>query len=329
MGAQNMKNFFLALVVSILTVQAVVATETDNFTKRDLERDALSWLNEKMNQAIQMFLQKAKPGDVRFLQAQLFKNLGGLLWAKIELWSKESGSPAEHIPFEQSIFRDVGNIRGDESLFRKLTPFKKYYTSGVYRIDNIVFGDDKLGHFLQLGYAMYYAKMRKENPKFRDARPLYVRFAEVLSGDKKFRDKTNLTGDELVFAYSRFQEGGEWGYRGPMARSYADIAANIEGYKFWSSLTDGENPYVKMSANGKWEQTRMFTWAEYVTPAWDEAVNRSDYHDRIKNQVEARIQQVIGENCSDLTACRKKIFEHYGDTVIHIFNNKCSPVYMH
>jgi hypothetical protein len=316
----------LGVLFLLFTMTFAQASETDNFTQRELKNDAREWLNEQMNQALQQAVQKAKPGDPTSLHKNLFKTLGGLFWAKIELWSDDPNSPAEHLAFADSIFRDVGEVHGDENIIRRFFKFKNYYSSGRYRIDNIVFGADKLGHFLQLGYAMYFAKMRKEDPRFRDARPFYVRFAEVLSGDKKFRENTNLQGDALVFAYSRFQENGDWGYTGPMARSYGDMAANVEGYRFWSNLTDGPHPYVKMKADGSWQQVRNFDWSDYVNLAWDEAVNRTDYHERIKEKVEARIQQVLGESCSSLPSCTA-IFDRYGEDAVHIFNNKCERVF--
>lgn len=319
------KTVGLALSVLLLGHPAV-ASETDNFSHRDLKTDAREWLNTQMNEALQEALRKAKPGDPTSVHKQLFKILGGLFWAKIEHWSDNPASPAEQLAFEDSIFRDAGEVRGDENFIRSRVRFKSYYSSGLYKMGDVVFGADKLGHFLQVGYAMYFAKMRKENPRFRDARPFYVRFAEVFSGDKKFRESTPLKGDALVYAYSRFQENGEWGYTGPMARSYGDMAANVEGYRFWSELTDGSNPYVKMDGTGRWRLARPFDWNTYVNLAWDEAVNRTDYHERLRDKVEARIHQVLGESCSGLPSCTA-IFDRYGKDVMQIFNNRCDTIF--
>jgi hypothetical protein len=316
----------IALLISCSLIQVAQASETDNFTKRDLEVDAREWLNEQMNAAIQQAVQTAAPGDPTSIHKQLFKNLGGLFWAKIEHWDDHPESPAHKLPIEESIFRDVGEVRGQGNIIRKLFKFKNYYSPGRYRMDEVVFGADKLGHFLQVGYAMYLAVMRKENPKFKDARPFYVRAAEYFTGDRKFSENSNLRGEDLVLAYSRYQENTSWGMEGPMARSFGDMAANLEGYRFWSEFTGGKNPIVKMDSNGKWKQVRTFDWANYVNIAWDEAVNRTDYHEVIREKVEARIKEVLGESCKGLPSCTA-VFDRYGKAAAQIFNLRCESLF--
>lgn len=312
------------LVLSFVGMTAL-ASETDNITHRNLKIDSREWLNQRMNDAIKEAALAANPKTPYSVHKKLFKSLGGLFWAKIEKWADEPGSPAEHVKFEDSIFRDVGNVRGDTSFLRKLIKFKSYYSSGIYRMDNIVFGADKLGHFLQLGYSMYLADEAKSNPKFKDVRPLHIRMADRLTGDKKFRDRAQSTGLQLAIEYSEFEEDGSWGMKGPLAKSWADMAANVEGFKFWSELTDGPNPYVKRDASGRWYQARQFDWAVYVNPAWDEAVNPSDYDSRIQKAIDVRFQEALKNSQAELPRVQK-IFEVYGEDTMKIFNDKYESI---
>lgn len=322
---KNFAKHFLQTAVILILCQASLASETDNFTKRDLKTDAREWLNAQMNAAIQKAVQEADPNVAYSVHKNLFKSLGGLFWAKIEKWAEDPKSPAEHVKFEESIFRDVGEVRG-ASAARKLFKFKDYYSPGIYRMGDTVFGADKLGHFLQLGYSMYLANGKKQNPQFKDVRPFHIRMADVISGDKKYRNEATTRGIELAYDYSLFEENGSWGMKGPMARSWADMAANVEGFKFWAELTGGPNPYVKRDANGRWIQARQFDWATYVSPAWDEAVNRTDYDPRFSAQVEKRIQEAIKKGGYTLPS-EQVVFDKYGSQAGKIFNNQCSKAF--
>ncbi|QLY25127.1 hypothetical protein [Bdellovibrio sp. KM01] len=318
----------LIQIVSIFLVcQSALASETDNFTRRNLEVDAQEWLNLQMNEAIQNAVQKADPNVPYSVHKILFKSLGGVFWAKIEKWSDNPVSPAEQVQFEESIFRDVGHFKGTSSFIRRLVKFKSYYSPGIYRMGDTVFGADKLGHFLQLGYSMYLADGQKRKPEFKDVRPLFARFADVISGDAKFRKQLQSKGLDLAYEYSHFQENGEWGLKGPMARSWADMAANVEGYKFWSELTGGSDPYVKKGADGRWVQVKKFDWGRYVTPAWDEAVNHTDYDERFHDQVVKRSKEAMEKSGYTLPSIQS-IYDKYGLDTNQVFNNQCSKIFV-
>lgn len=321
-----LNGFFQAILVLSVS-QSSLASETDNFTKRDIKTDAREWLNSQMNAAIQDAVQSADPNVNYSVHQKLFKSLGGIFWSKIEKWADQPHSPSENVKFEDSIYRDVGGTRGNSAAFRKLFTFKDYYSPGIYRIDNVVFGADKLGHFLQLGYSMYLAAGQKRKEGFKDVRPLYIRMADVVSGDKKYRKEATATGMDLALDYSKFQEDGSWGLKGPMGRSWADMAANVDGFKFWEELTGGANPYVKKDAKGRWYQARQFDWATYVNPAWDEAVNRTDFDPRMHDQIEKRIQEVLKVSNYELPSSQL-IFERYGDDAYRVFNNQCRKAFL-
>lgn len=316
---------FIQSVSLLCLCNSALASETDNFTNRNVKVDARDWLNTQMNDAIQEAVAKADPSVPYSVHEYLFKSLGGLFWAKIEKWADDPKSPAEHVKFEDSIYRDVGEVRGQDAA-RKLFKFKDYYSPGIYRMGDVIFGADKLGHFLQLGYSMYLANGKKKSSDFKDVRPFHIRVSDMVSGDKSYRKYAQTTGLDLAYDYSLFEENGSWGMKGPMARSWGDMAANVEGFKFWSQLTGGSNPYIKKDSSGRWFQARTFDWATYVNPAWDEAVNRTDMDPRFRDQVEKRIQETLKKNNYKLPTAQR-VFERYGADVGRIFNNRCEDVF--
>lgn len=313
----------IVVFINSLFIGSIRASETDNYTVRDLPQDGRQWLNSMMNKSIQEALKGSEGKSFEYVHRKFFQNLGGLLFAKIEKWSNKRYAPAVEIPIRKSIYRDVIWVQGIPFTTRWLTPFYGYYSPRIYKINNVVFGDDKLGHFVQLGYYMYLVTKQKEQPNFKDNRPLYVRLADWFTGDRQFVDKSPFKGDDLVLALSHYQEDEWWGIKGTMARSYADIAANWEGYHFWSQFTEGTNPYLKQDEQGRWQQVREFDWAEYINPAWDEFVNHTDYHPRIATQVQNAIKEIYGTSCPiDFPACQE-IFKRYGDRTPLLLNKAC------
>ena len=296
---------FLSLIISFWSL-VIVASETDNFTTRNIEyQDSTLWLNQKMNMALDQVAAKTKSCNPFELQKVLFQSLGGVFVANIENWSKENPN-ALFLPIENSIYSEVGQVRGTHGL-RKLTKFKAYYTPGQFKVNNVIAGDDKLGHFLQLGYSMYYAVQKKKNSRFIDIRSPMQKLAELIVKDYSFiKNNKEVTHNDIVTAFAQFQEDGEWGMTATLVKSYGDIAADYAGYLFWSELTSGDNPYFECLDN-HFSHVRAFNWEEYITPAWDESINCSEFHSSISESVNTQIKKrnigacpVAPESCADL-----------------------------
>lgn len=279
--------FPVCLLLSGLLAAPALASETDPYTLRDKLADSTQWLNQRTNAALDASAAKVTSCDAYALQKQLFKEWGGVFVAKIESWSKDNPQ-ARFLPIEQSIYAPVAGVKGKRG-WRKLTKFNLYYSPGVFRVGDTIVGDDKLGHFLQLGYSMYYAAEKKRDDKFRDIRSLSQKAAEFMVDDYKFIRQSTMQGDELVLAFANFQESTEWGMSATMVKSYADMASNYGGYLFWSRLTTGEHPYFTCQDN-HWKRVAEFDWKDYVNPAWDEAINCNEYDPRIKPSIEAQIR---------------------------------------
>jgi hypothetical protein len=135
--------------------------------------------------------------------------------------------------------------------------------SPTVRIGNTYLGTDKLEHFLSEGYQYYEKQMQGGT------------LAEIL---------------EL----GTVEENTFYGLAASGIKSYADMASNYSGYLFWKNVTDGTNPYF-ICTNGSWQQARQFNWNDYVNPAWDEALNCSEY-------LTTTMQAVIDRNVRNVQA---------------------------
>lgn len=307
---------------TLIIVAKAPASEVDNFTLRGKLPDSRIWLNRRMNAALDTAAAETRSCNMFALQKNLYRDLGGFFVAKIETWSKHNPHAA-FLPINKSIYADSANQRGNHG-WRNLAMFRNYYSKGQFAFSGLLIGDDKLGHFLQMGYSMYFAVRWKENPQFPDIRTHFQRMAENHVGNYDYiRKSLAKTPDDLVLGFSMFQENTEFGMIATMVRSYADIAANYDGYYFWLSLTEGESPYFRCAA-GRWQRVRAFEWNEYITTAWDEAINCSDYDRPLRRKVRRQIEARGHGQCPiSAQACAQAI-AHYGDKAARgLLHPKC------
>lgn len=142
-------------------------------------------------------------------------------------------------------------------------------------VNGYYIGVDKLGHFFDQGNE-YYSVYRKEVP--------------------------SEAAVHRAMSYGAALEDDFYGKITTGVKSYGDLAANYGGFLFWSQLTEGPNPYF-VCENDKWKQVREFRWGDYVTSAWDEAINCNEYTgETFKKAVEDRskelekLDQQLGKN---------------------------------
>lgn len=143
-------------------------------------------------------------------------------------------------------------LRMRESIYAR-TPFAYSVVGLAYGLDPVIslggvkLGTDKVGHFVDHGHALF----------------------------KRSRDGAELP--ELV-AYSTEEEEGAFGYATTGIKSYADLAADIDGFIFWRDVYGrGARPFVRCEG-GKLRSVRAFHFADYVTAAWNEATNCNQYN---------------------------------------------------
>ena len=160
----------------------------------------------------------------------------------------------------------------------------------VIRIGPLLVGLDKLGHFLGQGwfYAREYEALRARDPSATEAQIL-ARLRE----------------------YGHRLEAGYQGLAGTGVYSYADLAANWQGFLFYRSLWDGPAPYL-VATGGHYRVARAFHILDHATDAWDELENPSRprstrFFDKVSGYLRAHV-------CADYRAAPERFANTSGRT---------------
>jgi hypothetical protein len=119
-------------------------------------------------------------------------------------------------------------------------------------------GTDKVDHFLATGYQ-------------------YLRWSRF--GDDPDRAIRRGTRTERRM----------YGQMTSKAFSYGDLAANWDGYQFYSGLL-GEDSLLQVDEEGCVERVSSWDWTTWATPAWDEFVNPSVYGERVQQALKQQLQ---------------------------------------
>ena len=196
-----------------------------------------------VNKAIQDILARKNPPRTKSRIAKaIYFEIGGLYWAdKIERWAAKS---PEVEKYEQT--------RRD-SVYKGM-PFwatRVNFIFGIgrsFRVNGVMVGSDKFGHFVSQGYKYYTRELRGES-----------------------REKLLRKG--------WFAERWIYGELTTGLFSNADIVANYEGWRFYQSLfkddvVRGKAAIMKLD-RGIYVQQRPFSFADHINDYWDEALNPS------------------------------------------------------
>jgi hypothetical protein len=254
--------------------------ETDNFTCRDRPlADAQAvvdqWMNERIAEAIGRANARGGGCDAACLFQQLERRAGvsaphPLTWiphARLARWIGDRPD----IDRCRLKFRD--SIYGARPYNQPwLFPFtgRIILLADSIRLSGRVVGIDKVNHFIREGLAHWRTVTR-------DRRDIAVVFERELGASR---------------AWFRFTEHGLKGRSLTGVVAYADLAASYSGFTFWSellSLGRPESYVVYDSAARRYTQTRVFTFADYVNDAWDEAINCSAFDPTLGRQVAAAL----------------------------------------
>jgi hypothetical protein len=234
------------------------AMETDNFTDRYAPaRDALPELDRFTSGLLDRALEEANaprllpsPACSRMrLMAALKKHLGATPVGQVEAWARSTPEldrlqPANIVDIDHDIYRGI-------PLWQY--PLMKGGIDPSVRAAGIVVGVDKFGHFLAEGLH-YYEQSRS--------------WIENLHPGSK-------SALLLAMSWGEQTEDTYFGLGVSGVRSYADLSANLAGYRFWASITEGKTPYFACEG-GAWARVREFTWADHLSDAWDEGINCSE-----------------------------------------------------
>lgn len=226
------------------------AYETDQFSNRlDPIEDSTALLDERVNLSISTAVAKwkGKRNDWKFVTA-IYNDIGGRHWVdKIERWAMESDQVERlKTPSRESIYHGH--------------PLWATRVAGMFgvgptiKINGVLVGSDKLGHFLSQGRKFYRRYMRSQ--------------------------------DEAVAAeHSAYTERAIFGQSSTGSYSNADLVANYEGFRFYLSLFEDDVIPGKLAIlaweDEQWVIQRSFTWADHVNEYWDEALNINHYDDKL------------------------------------------------
>lgn len=263
----------------------IYSSEADYFTYRKGLRNLTKMLNDKMNQQLSDITSTIQSCEESELYDAIMARMGGFGQSEIERWVSHDGSENDNWIY------DGTNVRA--------------CCSPVFLLHGSIVSTDKLGHFLHSGYEMYYAvRYRSSNPIKKDSRSLISRIFDANQNlVKKISPKDNKEDEKFVLNLSHAQEESGWGLMGTGVKSYADIAANFDGYRFWNSLTQGASPFF-ICDQGKWKKKKDFQWKEYASDAWDEGVNCSEFAEpEIYEAVNRRIAELYRRNKLSAPTC--------------------------
>lgn len=304
----------LALSALLVLISPVLAgAEIDSYTLRQQPlADASDELNDWFNQHLREGVARANEAGegcqpellYRHIRRAFAKPFIGHLIA--ESLNAEPDLPKYRVSLEQSIYRDMGVVDGVSLHLRDL--------SAVMNVNGTLIGTDKIGHFLVEGWSYF---------------------------QKGYLDE-DVSLDEAM-RWGAFTERTYFGLMTTGMLSYADLAANFDGMRFWLHLLGEERdpiaglfqprPYLscrKRALTGDaWQLKREVHLEKYVNPAWDEAVNCQTYRNpEIAILVNRRIlQQKLQGGGDQICPIKPKACDeaasHYGEYRYDVIHPRC------
>jgi hypothetical protein len=247
-----------ALLLILCTPAFVGAYETDQFNNRQQAiKDSTSILNHQVTLAIASSITPWDDGvDNMKVVDGIYHKIGGKHWVdKLERFAMDSGDVERlDTPPHDSIYSGH--------------PLYATRVAGLFgvgptlKINHVLVGTDKLGHFLSQG------------------RKFYRRWVKM--------------GDESKAAeHSAYTERAIFGQLTTGSYSNADLVANYEGYRFYRSLFEDNiipgKPAILAWKGDHWIMQRPFDWADHVNDYWDEALNIPHYDTLLYSHMKTRL----------------------------------------
>ena len=249
------------LLILLLTLSApaiVGAYETDQFSNRQQAiRDSASILNHQVTLAIASTIigWRGEPDEMKVVDGIYYK-IGGKHWVdKLERFAMDSGE------VERLTTPPHDSIYSGHPLYA--TRVAGLFGVGpTLKINNVLVGTDKLGHFLSQGWKFYRRWVR--------------------------------LGDEGKAAeQSAYTERALFGQMTTGSYSNADLVANYEGFRFYRSLFEADivagKPAILAWDNDHWIMQRPFDFADHVNDYWDEALNINHYDTMLYSHMKNRL----------------------------------------
>ncbi len=237
----------LLLVLLILLAPTFVgAYETDQFSNRQQPiTDSTSILNREVTLAIASTITgwHGAPGERKVVDGIYYK-IGGKHWVdKLERFAMDSDEVEKlATPPHDSIYSGH--------------PLYATRVAGLFgvgptlKINQVLVGTDKLGHFLSQGRKFYRRWLKQQD-------------------------------ESKAAEHSAYTERAIFGQMTTGSYSNADLVANYEGFRFYRSLFEDNivpgKPAILSWEEDHWIMQRPFDWADHVNDYWDEALNINHY----------------------------------------------------
>jgi hypothetical protein len=257
------------LCTLLLPAPSARAAETDQFMTLELElKDSADALNRYLNEQAVLFLdiqndKRHPPKTTEKLTQKYYKYLfRGLHRSRIRSWMTHSDE-LERFPDLSVSYREY--VR--QSAFSMCVPPFILPMGRTYRVGDVYFGIDKIGHFLGFG-----------RRGFRQYQMLIK---------KGYSDKQ---AEELVILHGFIMERFLVGNVTDGIFSYADLEANYQGVMMAIELARTDNSYFKI-IDGNWALVRTIDIQPFITPGFDETYNPNHYMSPRKKQVFKEIRE--------------------------------------
>lgn len=306
-----LKESLLWFCLALALPPVVRAAEIDSITDRNHElRNSMRALNAMLNGFLREGVERANERKKDCDEKTLYKSLRKAIvspfigHALAERLNQDEGLDSRRVPLEESIYQDLG-------LFDAISVHIKDL-SAVIRLDDHLVGVDKLGHFLVEGWK-------------------YFEIA-YLDGE----------GVETAVHWGQRAERTYFGLRTTGIFSYADLAANFDGMRFWARLLGHQKDpldkgfffnrsYVKCSKHlwsrkPYWRLRRRVDLGDFVNGAWDEGMNCHLYKDEeiaaaIRRRVE-ETEKIDGKSYTcpiepSKCAVARERYDLYAHTLLH------------
>lgn len=245
-------SYFVFLLFWILSSAA--AKETDQYTDRSIQISALpdasslinGYVNQKLRSIVEAFNSPAVRSDRR--RRRVIE-----LAFQSRLLPSELFSPPEEWLEQNAINYTVlyRGIFGGQVNYEDMGMAWNVGISPSIKVNGIIFGIDKIGHFMSMGWNYYnHYQALGQNPALTENEILE---SVRLLGDVSETNTSGLSGDGVY--------------------SFGDLAANWQGFQFFKNLFEGEHPYIIKNAQNRYVLARSFLISDYVIDEFDEVLN--------------------------------------------------------
>lgn len=249
---------FIAVILFLCVPSSGGAYETDQFNNRlQPIKDSTAVMNREVTLAIANTITGLHgPRNEMKVVNGIYRKIGGRHWVdKLEYFAMDS-SEIERLdtPAHDSIYTGQ--------------PLYATRVAGLFgvgptiKINHVLVGTDKLGHFLSQGRKFYKRWLRMGN--------------EAQAAEQSAYTERAIFGQITTGSYSN-----------------ADLVANYEGYRFYRSLFEDNfingKPAILEWKDGHWIMQRPFNWTDHVNDYWDEALNINYYDVLLYSHMKTRL----------------------------------------